>query len=71
MASLRQLKQKKESLQTINKITHSMENISISKSRKAIKELSNYQNYILDFRKIYKKIIENSSIEKKVYEKSL
>ncbi len=45
MATLRQIKEKQNSISKINKITNAMKLVSSAKSQKAIMELNNYKEY--------------------------
>jgi len=61
MATLRQIKDKKHSVLTINKITKAMKLVSTAKSQKAIKNKNIYDNY---FNKVLKTIAEISDDKK-------
>jgi len=57
MATLRQIKEKQNSVATINKITKAMQLVSSAKSQKAIKAKKEYDDY---FNKVEKMIGEVS-----------
>ena len=52
MESIKKLKEKKQSISSINKITNAMELISITKSRQAVKRFNEYKNYFSKFEEI-------------------
>ncbi len=69
MASLRQLKEKKQSVNSINKITSAMQMISIAKSKVAVNALNQSKNYQHELEQIIESIFSNIKLKDK-YEKT-
>ncbi len=59
MSSLKEIKDKKKSITSINKITKSMQLISIAKSKRAINEMKEYREFYTSLLNIVYKIIDD------------
>lgn len=65
MATLKQIKEQKKSVFTINKITKAMKLVSSAKSQKAIKEIKEYRKYFTKIEEIMAALIEGKDNDKK------
>lgn len=67
MATLRQIKDKQQSVSTINKITKAMQLVSSAKSQKAVKEMRDYKDYFNKVQRIMSELVKEVKSEEKAY----
>ncbi len=68
MATLRQIKEKQQSVSTINKITKAMQLVSSAKSQKAIKSMREYKDYFNKVQKIMSELVKDKKEEERKYD---